>query len=66
MFARVHDVFVIINFLFKNWELKHLIVDLFKVIEISGATMALNYELFLIKFSSQKKLHMLKAKGCNL
>lgn len=63
MFARVHDMFVIVNFLSNNWELKHVTVNLLKVIEVSGATMALNYELSLINFSSQKKLHMLKTKA---
>jgi hypothetical protein len=56
-------MFVVVNFLSNNWELKHVTINLFKVIEISGPTMVLNYELSLIKFSSQKKLHMLKTRA---
>ncbi len=43
-----------------------MIVNLFKVIEISGPTMVLNYELSLIKFSSQKIIAYVKDKGSNL
>jgi hypothetical protein len=66
MIARVHDVFVVVNFLSNNWEPKHVKVNLFKVIGISGATMVLNYELSLIKFSSQKIIAYVKNEGSNL
>jgi preprotein translocase subunit SecB len=37
----VHDVFIIvINFLSSKWEAKHIIIGLFEVSNISGATMA--------------------------
>jgi hypothetical protein len=65
MFARVHDMFVIVNFLSNNWELKHVTVNLLKVIEVSGATMVLNYELSLTialnLVVSYKSLGMLKS-----
>jgi len=41
MFIQVHNVFtVVINFVSSNWEPKHMSINLFEAIEISGVAMA--------------------------
>jgi hypothetical protein len=50
MFAKVHNVFVVVNFLSNNWEPKHVTINLFKAIETNGATMAIKLRALLDKF----------------
>jgi hypothetical protein len=47
-----HDVFVVVvNFLFANWEQKHITVGLFEAHDMSGATMAMKLKQILDKSS---------------
>jgi hypothetical protein len=41
MLKGVHDIFVVVNFISNNWETKHIIIGLFKIIHTNVTTMAL-------------------------
>jgi hypothetical protein len=63
-----HDVFaMVVNFLYTNWELKHITIGLFKAHDTSGGTMIIKLKQFLDKFSfTQKKLAYIKYENSNL
>jgi hypothetical protein len=51
MFIQVHNVFImVINFVSSNWEPKHMLINLFEAIEISGVAMAPKLWVFFIVF----------------
>jgi hypothetical protein len=64
----VHDVFIItINFLFNKWEVKHVIIELFEVNDINGATMIMRLQQHINKLSFiHKILAYIKDEGSNL
>ncbi len=52
-----HDVFVVVvNFISSDWELNHVTIGLFEVMDTSGASMAPKLQKLLNKFSSTQKL----------
>ncbi len=45
MVKGMHNVFVVVvDFISSEWEAKHVIIGFFEVMDISGATMLLNYK----------------------
>jgi hypothetical protein len=52
-----HDVFVVVvNFISSDWELNHVTIGLFEVMDTSGASMAPKLQKLLNKFSLTQKL----------
>ncbi len=50
-----HDVFVVVNLISSDWELNHVTIGLFEVMDKSGASIAPKQKL-LNKFSLTQKL----------
>jgi hypothetical protein len=67
MSKRAHNVFVmVVNFLFANWDLKHITIGLFEASDTSGAAMVVKLKQFLDKFGlTQNILAYFKDKGSN-
>jgi hypothetical protein len=52
-----HDVFiVVVNFISSDWELNHVTIVLFEVMDTSGASMTTKLQKLLNKFSLTQKL----------
>jgi hypothetical protein len=58
MFIHVHYVFImVINFVFNNWEPKHMSINLFEAIETRGVAMAPKLWAFLIVFPHRENCY---------
>jgi hypothetical protein len=57
MLKGVHDIFVVVvNFIFNDWEAKHVIIGLFEVIDTSGIALAPKLQELLDKFTVIEKI----------
>jgi hypothetical protein len=67
MFHAKHGTFaMMVNFINDEWELVHILVGIFEVQNISGATMAIYVEMLLYSIGLLNKVIMyVKDKGCN-
>jgi hypothetical protein len=63
-----HDIFVVVvNFIFNDWEPKHVIVVLFEVRNTSDMAMVLKLQKLLNKFTLTNKISVyVKDEGSNL
>jgi hypothetical protein len=55
MWTSVHDLFDVANVISNNWEVKHVTIGLFAVMDISGAIMAPTLQKLLDMFASTNK-----------
>jgi hypothetical protein len=55
MWTGVHDVFDVANVISNNWEVKHVMIELSEVMDISGAITVPTLQKLLDMFASTNK-----------